>query len=76
MKITKKQFKAYEAVRESGVTHMFDIRMVSQLSGLKKAEILEIMKNYSELKEQYEDKIKGSEMVDCLNQAVLRNLND
>ena len=52
--ITKEQFEAYEAVRESGITNMFMIGDVKKLSGLEKEDILEIMKNYSELKKQYE----------------------
>jgi len=52
--ITKEQFEAYESVRESGVTNMFMIGDVKKLSGLGKDDILEIMNNYSELKEQYE----------------------
>jgi hypothetical protein len=52
--ITKEQFDAYEQVRRSGVTNMFDTRMVAELSGLEKETILEIMQNYGTLKEQYQ----------------------
>ena len=54
-KITKEQFEAYVDVQMSGVTNMFDIRTVSDLTGLEKDEIMTIMKNYSELKEKYND---------------------
>lgn len=53
MEITQSQFRSYEAVRRSGVTNMFDVRTVSAYSGLERAEILHIMKHYSELKEKY-----------------------
>jgi len=54
VEITQEQFEAYEDVRESGVTNMFDVRTVGQLSGLEKEEIMTIMKGYSELKEKYD----------------------
>lgn len=53
MKVTKEEFEAYEAVRLSGATNMFDINMVEQLSGLDHATILEIMKNYGDYKQLY-----------------------
>jgi hypothetical protein len=49
----KEKFMAYERVRESGVTNMFDVKTVEQLSGLSKSEIMDIMQNYGELKEKY-----------------------
>lgn len=51
--ITEGQFKAYESVRRSGATNMFDVRVVSDLSGLCRNTILLIMKNYEELKEKF-----------------------
>jgi len=51
--ITKEQFQSYEAVRESGVTNMFAVNVVSDISGLSKNECLEIMKNYRELKQKF-----------------------
>jgi len=51
--ITKEEFDAYEAVRESGVTNMFLISRVSDLSGLDKEIIKAIMKNYGKLIEKY-----------------------
>mgnify|MGYP001111744236 CR=1 FL=1 len=53
--ITQEQFEAYVDVQESGVTNMFDVRTVSDLSGLDKQEIITIMESYSELKEKYDE---------------------
>jgi hypothetical protein len=53
MFITKEQFDKFEDVRLSGVTNMFDIKKVEELSGLNKDEILEIMEHYTELKLTY-----------------------
>jgi len=52
--ITKEQFKKYEKIRLSGITNMFDITFVSELTGLNKKQILEIMQNYEELKKLLE----------------------
>ena len=54
-KITKEDFKAYVNVQESGVTNMFDVQMVSGLSGLEKEQIMTIMQHYGELKEKYNE---------------------
>lgn len=43
----------YEEVRKSGATNMFDVKTVEMLSGLGRAEILDIMKNYSTYKTQF-----------------------
>ena len=53
--ITQEQFEAYVDVQESGVTNMFDVRTVSQLSGLEKEQILTIMTSYGELKNKYDE---------------------
>jgi hypothetical protein len=53
--ISREQFEAYVDVQESGVTNMFDVRTVSDLSGLDKQEIMTIMKSYGELKEKYDE---------------------
>ena len=53
--ITKEQFETYVDVQESGLTNMFDVRTVGQLSGLEKEQIIEIMKNYGELKDKYDE---------------------
>jgi len=54
-KITQEQFEAYVDVQMSGVTNMFDVKTVGELSGLKKEEIMVIMKNYGQLKEKYDE---------------------
>ena len=53
--ISREQFEAYVDVQESGVTNMFDVKTVSDLSGLEKEEIMTIMKSYGELKEKYDE---------------------
>ena len=53
--ITKEQFEAYVDVQESGVTNMFDVRTVGQLSGLEKEQILTIMQSYGELQDKYDN---------------------
>ena len=50
--ITKEQFEAYVDVQMSGVTNMFDVKTVGQLSGLEKEQI---MKNYGTLKDKYDE---------------------
>ena len=54
-KITKEQFEAYVDVQESGITNMFDVQMVSGLSGLEKQQIMTIMPHYRELKDKYDE---------------------
>jgi|TARA_R110000824_G_scaffold22325_11_gene81868 hypothetical protein len=55
--ITKEQFQAYEEVRESGATNMWDTNMVSELSEgvLSKKDALEVIKQYNSLCEVYPD---------------------
>ena len=53
MNIRKEDFQAYEKVRVSGVTNMFDVRRVSMLSGLNRDQIIAIMEQYGELEEKY-----------------------
>ena len=53
--ITKEQFEAYIDVQESGITNMFNVKLVGELSGLEKEEIMEIMKNYGTLKDKYDE---------------------
>ena len=55
MEITKEEFESYESVRESGVTNMFAVKLVSELSGLSREQILYIMENYDELCKKYPD---------------------
>jgi len=57
LEITKEEFMAYETVRQSGITNMFMVSTVCDLSELDKDVVMEIMKNYEELKNKYmEDK--------------------
>ena len=51
--ISKEDFEAYEAVRASGVTNMYAVDVVGELSGLTREKIMAIMKSYSELNEKY-----------------------
>ena len=53
--ITQEQFEAYVDVQMSGVTNMFDVKTVGELSGLEKEEIMTIMQSYGELKEKYDE---------------------
>ena len=53
--ITQEQFEAYVDVQESGVTNMFDVKTVGELSGLEKEQIMTIMQSYGELKENYDE---------------------
>ena len=53
--ISEEEFEAYEDVRVSGETNMYDIPMVMMLAQdvLTKKQILTIMDNYLELKNKY-----------------------
>jgi hypothetical protein len=53
MNITQDEFDAYERVRESGVTNMFDVNAVSDYSGLSRKQIITIMQNYETLHSKY-----------------------
>ena len=53
MNITKEEFEAYEKVRKSGVTNMYYTQVVSEMSGLDKEQIMEIMKTYDKLCKKY-----------------------
>ena len=55
--VTKEQFQAYEEVRESGATNMWDTNMVSELSEgvLSSDDALEVIKQYNSLCEKYPD---------------------
>ena len=54
MEITKADFEAYEDVRESGVTNMFAVNTVCDISGLTREQCLDIMKNYGKYQEEFE----------------------
>ena len=54
--MTKEKFEAYEKVRVSGETNMFDIKTVINLAGgidLTKEDCLDIMKNYRQYSKNY-----------------------
>tara|TARA_Y100000361_G_C10897838_1_gene207497 strand:+ start:279 stop:452 length:174 start_codon:yes stop_codon:yes gene_type:complete len=51
--ITQDDFNAYEDVRQSGVTNMFDVSTVSDYSGLNRKQIIAIMQNYQTLYDKY-----------------------
>lgn len=52
--ITAVEFGKYLAVQGSGVTNMFDLKMVGMLTGLTREKLLYIMEHYSELCEKYD----------------------
>ena len=53
--MTQQKFEAYLAVQKSGITNMFDVKMVIQLSDgeLTKEDCLDIMKNYAKYEIEY-----------------------
>jgi hypothetical protein len=53
MKISENEFNAYRQVQYSGITNMFNIKLVGELSKLNEKQILYIMENYGELENQY-----------------------
>lgn len=53
--ITKADFEAYEAVRESGVTNMFMVRTVSELADIPVEKVVAIISNYEKLMKEYPD---------------------
>ena len=59
MKPTKEQFEEYVSIRDSGITNMFDVNFIESISetGLNKSICMYIMKNFSELAEEYEVEI-------------------
>lgn len=53
-KITREEFQAYEVVRASGVTNMWDVSAVEELSELERDTIFAIMEHYLELNLKYQ----------------------
>ena len=51
--ITKEKVQKYENVRQSGITNMFDIHNVMNLSRLSREDCLDIMKNYEKYMEEF-----------------------
>lgn len=56
--ITQDEFDSYLEVQESGKTNMFNVSSVSEYSGLSTDKIFTIMKNYSDLKKEYDKRRK------------------
>ena len=56
MKITKEDFESFENVRKSGAIDVFSIKGVSELTGLERNKIFEILKFYDDLKQEYGEK--------------------
>lgn len=54
VKITAAEFGKYLALQGSGLTNMFDLKMVMLHTGLTRAKVLYIMEHYSELCEKYD----------------------
>lgn len=52
---TKEQFEEYVSIRDSGVTNMFDVKFISDISctGLNKELCMEIMRNFSDMAKLY-----------------------
>lgn len=50
--VTENEFKAFEEVRLSGQTNMFDLSNVEALSGVDRETLKEIIKNYDKLKDE------------------------
>jgi len=55
IEVSKESFDKYEAVRESGVTNMLDIKTVMILSALSRSEIIEIQKNYGDYRTKFNE---------------------
>lgn len=53
--ISREKFESYEQVRQSGVTNMFNVSLVCELTDLTKDECFYIMKNYSKLSQTFQD---------------------
>ena len=57
--ITQETFYAYETIRQSGVTNMFDVRMVVKIAteqlgvAMTEKQVIEIMKRYKQLSKTY-----------------------
>ena len=51
--VSQEDFEVFERVRKSGVTNMFSVSNVEDLTGLSRDKIRYIMENYADLKEEY-----------------------
>ena len=54
VKITAEEFGRYLSLQGSGLTNMFDLKVVMFHTGLSRAKVLYIMEHYTELCEQYD----------------------
>lgn len=54
VKITAAEFGKYLALQGSGVTNMFDLKVVMFHTGLTREKVLYIMEHYGELCEKYD----------------------
>ena len=54
--INQAKFEAYTAVQISGITNMWNVPLVMELSGLTKAECFDIMQNYREYDKMFVDR--------------------
>jgi len=52
--ITRDDFEAYEAIRQSGLCNMFDYNAYKDASGLSREKAIAIMENYGKLKKAFE----------------------
>lgn len=50
VEISKKDFLAYEKVRQSGVTNMYLVKKVSRLAKISQNKVMAILKNYVSFK--------------------------
>ena len=55
MAVTRDEFEAYTRVQHSGVTNMFDVKTVSELSGLGRPKLIEIMEKYEIYHKKYNE---------------------
>ncbi len=56
--VTEEQFDAYVEIQMSGVTNMWAVNLVCELSGLEKETVMTIMKNYADIKKKYKGEVK------------------
>ena len=58
MIITKEEFEAYEKLRLSKPTTMWDIKLVSKKTKLEKTKVIYIIQNYTQIKRRIKEGIK------------------
>lgn len=51
--ITEEQYKEYERIRVSGVTNMWDTKIICGLTNLKPEQVNEIRRDYGALREWF-----------------------